>query len=99
MLPPVSLKPVVHLCLRNSPRIFEKIRNVAVEIIRCIGEGDPRKKTGGKKSRDTISLKYGSGKDVAWAKPTALEIILLSTMYDLFSPKKKEAKNCGIYIY
>jgi hypothetical protein len=26
-LPPVSLTPVVHLDLRISPRIFEKIRN------------------------------------------------------------------------
>ncbi len=27
ILPPVSLMPVVHLDLRISPRIFEKIRN------------------------------------------------------------------------
>jgi hypothetical protein len=32
-LPPVSLTPVVHLDLRISPRIFEK-------IIRGLGEGD-----------------------------------------------------------
>jgi hypothetical protein len=39
-LPPVSLTPVVHLDLRISPRIFEKIRNYPNVIIRDLGEGD-----------------------------------------------------------
>jgi hypothetical protein len=39
-LPPVSLTPVVHLDLRLSPRIFEKIRNDPNVIIRGLGEGD-----------------------------------------------------------
>jgi hypothetical protein len=39
-LPPVSLTPVVHLDLRISPRIFEKIRNDLNVIIRGLGEGD-----------------------------------------------------------
>ncbi len=39
-LPPVSLTPVVHLYLRISPRIFEKIRNDSKVIIRGLGEGD-----------------------------------------------------------
>jgi hypothetical protein len=48
-LPPVSLTPVVHLDLRISPRIFEKIRNDSNVIIRGLGEGD-------KKSRDIVPL-------------------------------------------
>ncbi len=39
-LPPVSLTPVVHLDLRISPRIFEKIRNDPNVIIRGLGERD-----------------------------------------------------------
>jgi hypothetical protein len=39
-LPPVSLTPVVHLDLRISPRIFEKIRNELNVFIRGLGEGD-----------------------------------------------------------
>ncbi len=39
-LPPVSLTPVVHLDLRISPQIFEKIRNDSNVIIRGLGEGD-----------------------------------------------------------
>ncbi len=39
-LPPVSLTPVVHLDLRISPRIFEKIQNDPNVIIRGLGEGD-----------------------------------------------------------
>ena len=39
-LPPVSLTPVLHLYLRISPRIFEKIRNDSNVIIRGLGEGD-----------------------------------------------------------
>jgi hypothetical protein len=84
-----------HLLEKFSPNFFENIRNGAVEIIRGMGESDPRKKTGGKKSRDTILIKYGSGKAVVWAKPTALEIILLSAMHNLFSVEKKEAKIAG----
>ncbi len=37
-LPPVSLTPVVHLDLRISPRIFEKIRNDPNVIIRAWGK-------------------------------------------------------------
>jgi hypothetical protein len=36
----VSLTPVVHLDLRISPRIFEKIRNDPNVIIRGLREGD-----------------------------------------------------------
>jgi hypothetical protein len=43
-LPPVSLTLVVHLDLRISPRIFEKIRNDPNVIIRGLGEGDSLKK-------------------------------------------------------
>jgi hypothetical protein len=39
-LPPVSLTPVVHLDLRISPPIFEKIPNDPSFIIRGLGEGD-----------------------------------------------------------
>jgi hypothetical protein len=43
-LPPVSLIPVVHLDLRISPRIFEKIRNGPNAILRGWGESDSSKK-------------------------------------------------------
>jgi hypothetical protein len=39
-LPPVSLTPVVHLDLRISPEISEKIQNDPNVIIRGLGEGD-----------------------------------------------------------
>jgi hypothetical protein len=39
-LPPVSLTPVVHLDLRISPRIFEKIRNGPNGILWGWGETD-----------------------------------------------------------
>ena len=41
-LPPVSLTPManLHLDVRISPRIFEKIRNDPNVIIRGLGEGD-----------------------------------------------------------
>jgi hypothetical protein len=39
-LSPVSLTLVVHLDMRISPRIFEKIRNDPNVIIRGLGEGD-----------------------------------------------------------
>ncbi len=39
-LPPVSLTPVVHLDLRISSLIFEKIRNDPNAIIRGLGKGD-----------------------------------------------------------
>jgi hypothetical protein len=39
-LPTVSLTPVVHLDLRISPQIFEKIRNDPSGIFRGLGEGD-----------------------------------------------------------
>ncbi len=39
-LPPVSLTPVVHIDLRISPQIFEKILNDPNVIIRGLGEGD-----------------------------------------------------------
>jgi hypothetical protein len=35
-----NLPPMVHLDLRISPRIFEKIRNNPNVIIRGLGEGD-----------------------------------------------------------
>ncbi len=44
-LPPVSATPLVHLELRISPRIFEKIRNSSIGIIRHLGETDSWKKT------------------------------------------------------
>jgi hypothetical protein len=43
-LPPVSLIPVVHLYLRLSPRIFEKIRNSPNAILWGCGETDSSKK-------------------------------------------------------
>ncbi len=55
-LPPVSLTPVVHLDLRISPRIFEKIRNDYNVIIRGLGEGDSWKKSEAK-NLVTLSLK------------------------------------------
>ncbi len=48
-LPPVSLTPVVHLELRISPQIFEKIWNSPNGIIWGLGEND-------KKSRGTVPL-------------------------------------------
>jgi hypothetical protein len=39
-LPPVSTTPVVHLDLRISPRIFEKIRNGPNGILWSLGETD-----------------------------------------------------------
>ena len=39
-LPPVSATLVVHLELRISPRIFEKIRNGSIGILRGLGETD-----------------------------------------------------------
>jgi hypothetical protein len=55
-LPPVSLTPAVHLDLRVSPRIFEKIRNGPNGILWGWGELI-HKKTRSKKSRDTVPLK------------------------------------------
>ncbi len=52
-----GLPPMVHLDLRISPRIFEKIRNDPNVIIRGLGEGDSWKKTFSKKSRDTVPLR------------------------------------------
>jgi hypothetical protein len=43
-LPPVSLIPVVHLDLRISPRIFEKIRNGPYELLWGWGETVSTKK-------------------------------------------------------
>ncbi len=43
-LPPVSTTPVVHLELRISPRIFEKIWNSPNVILRGLGETDSWKK-------------------------------------------------------
>ncbi len=43
-LPPVSLISVVHLDLRISPRIFEKIRNGPTELLWGWGETDSTKK-------------------------------------------------------
>jgi hypothetical protein len=43
-LPPMSTTPVVHLELRISPRIFEKIRNGPISILRGLGETDFMKK-------------------------------------------------------
>ncbi len=43
-LPPASLIPVVHLDLRLSPRIFEKIRNVHNAILWGWRETDSSKK-------------------------------------------------------
>jgi hypothetical protein len=51
-LPPVS---VVHLDLRISPRIFEKIWNDPNVIIRGLGEGDSWKKSEAKNLM-TLSL-------------------------------------------
>jgi len=39
-LPPVSATQGVHLELRISPRIFEKIRNGPIGILRGLGETD-----------------------------------------------------------
>ncbi len=43
-LPPVSTTRVVHLELRKSPWIFEKIRNGPNGVIRGLGETDPWRK-------------------------------------------------------
>jgi hypothetical protein len=43
-LPPVSTTPVVHLELRISPRIFEKIRNGPKGLLRGLGETDSWKR-------------------------------------------------------
>jgi hypothetical protein len=59
ILPPVSLTPVipvVHLDLRLSPRIFEKIRNGPNAILWGWGETDSSKKPEAK-NLVTLSLK------------------------------------------
>jgi hypothetical protein len=61
-LPPVSLKLVMHLVLRISPRISEKNLDDPNVIFRGLGKGDSWKKTWSKKSRDTVPLIEGSGK-------------------------------------
>jgi hypothetical protein len=48
---------VVHLELRISPRIFEKIRNGSIGILRGLGETDSLKKNRSRKSRGTVPLK------------------------------------------
>ncbi len=55
-LPPLSTTPVVHLELRISSLIFEKIRNGPNGIVRGLRETDSWKKTRSRKSRDTVSL-------------------------------------------
>ncbi len=55
-LPPVSLTPVANLELRISPRIFEKIRNRPKWYNQRLGGYWFKKKTRGKKSRDTVPL-------------------------------------------
>jgi hypothetical protein len=59
-LPSVSLIPVVHLDLRISPQIFEKIWNGPNGILQSRGWNWFMKKTRSKKSRDIVplSLKY-----------------------------------------
>ncbi len=54
-LPPVSTAPVsnLHLDLRISPRIFEKIRNDPTVIFRGLGEGDSWKKP---EAKDLVTL-------------------------------------------
>jgi hypothetical protein len=52
-LPPVSTTQVVHLELRISPRIFEKIRNGPIDWGKLIHE-----KTLSRKSRDTVPLNH-----------------------------------------
>ncbi len=59
ILPPVSSTPVVHLYLRISPRIFEKIRNDPNVIFRGLGVGDSWKNLK-QKIRDTVPLIYSS---------------------------------------
>jgi hypothetical protein len=55
--PLVSSTPVVHLDLRISPRIFEKIRNDPNVIFRDLGgKVIHEKKTCSKKSRDIVLL-------------------------------------------
>jgi hypothetical protein len=66
-LPPVSLIPVVHLYLRISPQIFEKIRNGPNKILWGLGETDSWKKTRSKKSRDTVPLNLGVVIVYAWS--------------------------------
>ncbi len=51
----MSTTPVVHLELRISPRIFEKIRFVHNGIHRGLGENDSRKKPKSK-ARGTVPL-------------------------------------------
>jgi hypothetical protein len=48
---------VVHLELRISPQIFEKIRNGPIGILRGLGETDSWKKNRSRKSRGTVPLK------------------------------------------
>ncbi len=74
-LPPASLTPVVHLDLRISPRIFEKIWNDPNVIIRGLGEDDSWEKPEAKKSRDTVCaadfslLNLPKGKSLGRSKP------------------------------
>jgi hypothetical protein len=56
-LPPVLLIPVVHLDLRLSPRIFDKIRNGLNGLLWAEGKLI-HEKTRSKKSPDTVPLIY-----------------------------------------
>ncbi len=52
----MSAPPVVHLELRISPPIFEKIRNGPIGILRGLGELI-HEKNRSQKSRDTVPLR------------------------------------------
>ncbi len=85
-LPPVTLIPVVHLDLRISPRIFEKIRNDPTVIFRSLWEDDSWKKTWSKKSSDTFPLR------------TTSPFILLLGYFLLHDLQADEKGGCGVEI-
>jgi hypothetical protein len=60
-LPPMSTTPVVHIELRISPRIFEKIRNGPKGYTQGLGGNRFMKKTRSRKSRGTVPLSDEKG--------------------------------------
>ncbi len=85
----VSLIPVVHLDLRISPQIFEKIWTGPNGILWGCGETDSWKKTRSRKSRDTVPLISALAELFAhWRWCCHLHLLGTREIYPLFFIKK-----------
>ncbi len=91
-LPPVSLTPVVHLELRISQRIFEKIRNDPNVIIRGLGEGDSWKKP---EAKNLVTLSFKG--IVKWQRRGGGGVSHLKTNTPFFGPKRWNRRFFAIY--